>query len=173
MKKHPLSLAVAAALALAPSACDKKVAAEAEFEVPARIGGAAVLWKNGEARRLSDGREAQALSVFASGQDLYVAGYEAGADGAGVATLWKNFGPQRLSDGSGDVRANSVFVSGGDVYVSRTGEATICKNGFTQRLGGAADAGEARSVFVSGRDVYVAGYEGLCATLWKTLSLST
>jgi hypothetical protein len=72
MKKHPLSLAIAAALALA--ACDTKTTVsevDLDLDAPARIGGAAVLWKNGEARRLSgDGREAQALSVFASGQDV-------------------------------------------------------------------------------------------------------
>jgi hypothetical protein len=107
---------------------------------------AATLWKNGKATRLGD---AHANSVFVAGEDVYVAGYE-----AGFATVWKNGEPLRLSLGSG--AANAEFPPPTDT------------DGEPLRLGGSV----ANSVFVSGNDVYVAGYKenvlgNPVAMLWK------
>ena len=60
----------------------------------------AILWKNGVAQYLSDGkREAQAKSVYVSDGDVYVAGSEKNSSDVGVAILWKNGIAQYLSDG--------------------------------------------------------------------------
>lgn len=156
----------------------------------------ATLWKNSEPpKRLSDPNsgasgDAEALSVFVSGSDVYVVGYElVFAYGKYVATLWKNSeAPKRLGNLSsgayGHSQANSVFVSGGDVYVAGTEyiyspaktAAMLWKNSDAARTlsapnNGANGHAEAYSVCVSGSDVYVAGYETLnmkeTATLWR------
>ena len=121
--------------------------------------GVATLWKNGVAQRLSDGMSV-ANSVYVSGKDVYVAGYEHNAQGNNVATLWKNGLAQNIDDGSYMAKANSVFVSGDDVYVASSGG--LWKNGVPQRLSDSHN-NEARSVFVSGSDVYVVSSGGL----WK------
>jgi hypothetical protein len=52
-----------------------------------------------------------ALSVYVSGGDAYVAGYEKNAQGKDVAMLWKNGDAlHRLSNGDNDAMAMSVFV---------------------------------------------------------------
>ena len=154
----------------------------------------ATVWKNGIAQYLTDGTAgyAEARSVFVSGEDVYVAGYE-----GNVAMLWKNGLAQNLTDGTLVARAYSVFVSGKDVYVAGyidkpytefyetsiftgmdttilvcSAHATVWKNGVAQNLTeGIAGYAEAHSIFVSGDDVYVAGYEGesinTVAMLWK------
>jgi hypothetical protein len=135
----------------------------------------ATLWEGGAARRVGDGGMSWAMSVFASGPDVYVAGFE-GWYGASYdrATLWTNGSAKRLSDGPS--QAYSVHVSGGNVYVAGIEyegggqRATLWTNGSAQRLGGGQSA--AYSVAVSpGGDVYVAGIEYVgsrhYATLWK------
>jgi len=123
--------------------------------VAGHIDNHAVLWKNGIAQVLGEGK---ANSVFVSGNDVYVAGYEEFP--LFNAILWKNGVPHVLGKG----RANSVFVSGNDVYVAGIQErdATLWKNGvaLSLELWG-------NSVYVSGNDVYVAGIQERVATLWK------
>lgn len=131
----------------------------------------AKIWKNGVERNLTGTTgKANAYSVFVSGSDVYVAGYE-----GNNARLWKNGEIQNLTDGVG---AFSVFVSGGDVYVAGIGRngttnvAKVWKNGslLYNLSDGTRNAG-ARSIFVSGDDVYVAGYESNgtrnIAKVWK------
>ena len=158
----------------------------------------ATVWKNGVAQKLTDGtNEAGARSVYVSGSDVYVAGYD-----GNVATVWKNGVAQNLTDGTYEAKANSVFVSGDDVYVvglitmyeagkevevtvneyhQASGKTTIrkymrkadkyyvtvWKNGVAQNLTNETDWATAHSVFVSGNDVYVAGQEKLVGKLWK------
>jgi tRNA(Leu) C34 or U34 (ribose-2'-O)-methylase TrmL len=72
----------------------------------------ATLWKNGEAKHLSDGSaNARAKSVYVSGDDVYVAGTESDTIANRiVAKLWKNGEtPMNLSNATHSV-ANSVFV---------------------------------------------------------------
>jgi hypothetical protein len=71
--------------------------------------GVATLWKNGKAQRLSN-NDSRARSIYVSGADVYVAGYEKNARGKNVAVLWKNGVAQRLSDGYYDAEARSIFV---------------------------------------------------------------
>jgi len=151
----------------------------------------AALWKDGNGQRLPIGHGAYrygANSVFVSGNDVYVAGWEEYRSSIGVITtithavLWKNGVYQRLSDDNNS-QASSVFVSGSDVYVGgceyeltgpTTGDisATIWKNGVPQHLDGLI----VRSVYVSDGDVYAVGLyeEGVVngssdnrAVLWK------
>lgn len=124
----------------------------------------ATVWKNGIAKRLSDGTyAAEAKSVFISGKDVFVVGKEANSEGKDVATLWKNGKPHRLSNGEKDAVAQSIYVSGNVVYVvgyeGRSDESVAClwKNGVLQSLSDYKDGTKANSVFVYGQDVYVAG----------------
>ena len=148
----------------------------------------AKLWKNGILyQTFNNGNyNAFANSVYVSGNDVYVAGYEHNERGTS-AMLWKNGVGQELSV-ENYAQAYSVFVSGDDVYVagyeidSQTAKrsAMLWKNGVGQALNEVTDPAipryraEARSVFVSGDDVYVTGYQqsGMfgerdAATLWK------
>jgi hypothetical protein len=137
---------------------------------------AAALWKNGVPQRLSNGDGySEAHSVYVSGNNVYVAGYEyVVEDEREVATLWINGVPQRLiSDGAS--KAHSVFVSGSHIYVAgeENNFATLWKNGRSNlQLSDVTSC--ARSVYVWGNDVYVAGWEysewngGIVdAMLWK------
>jgi hypothetical protein len=145
---------------------------EVNVYVAGRVDGVATVWKNRVAQNLTDGTySAEAISVFVSGRDIYVAGWEAsgqeyqmfGTNRYSVAKLWKNGVAQNLTDGTNDASAHSVFVSGKDVYVvgidnnliSLTNRiiGTLWKNGVRQNL--ITDGSS--SVFVSGNDVYKVG----------------
>jgi Carboxypeptidase regulatory-like domain len=151
--------------------------------VAGSLGNAAVLWKNGLATYLTNGSSpAAANSVFISGTDVYVAGYEHSTWGD-IAKVWKNGVATNLGGGlypngsSYDAHANSVFVSGTDVYVAGQAfnAAIIWKNGVVTTLAGGTlqNYAQAFSVFVSGTDAYVAGDEevpfpnNLAAKVWK------
>ena len=131
-------------------------------------GGVAVLWKNGDRQNLTVGtlREARANSVYVSGSDVYVAGFDSNVQNMEFAVLWKNGVAQNLTDGTGRSEARSVYVSGSDVYVAgwewntQESRAVLWKNGVKQNLtDGTLRAARANSVYVSGSDVYVAGWE--------------
>jgi hypothetical protein len=134
----------------------------------------AKIWFNKVEIILSNGQQdAKANSVFVSGNDVYVAGYD-----GGVATIWKNSQPTVLSDLQSGSQANSVYVLGNDVYAagfvnnnSGNNVATVWKNGVPMYLSNGVNHAQAFSVFVYGNDVYVAGFEmsgyNRVATIWK------
>jgi len=102
----------------------------------------AFFWKNFTMSSLSLSprkRDWGTNSVFVTGNDVYLAGYEIGEYvedvGPAVATVWKNGKPKSLGSGWG----NSVYVSGGNVYVAG-------REGYGLGFG---------------------GYEGYYAVLWK------
>ena len=117
--------------------------------------GHAVLWTNGARQQLSSNNNStgpSANSVFVSGKDVYVAGWD------GNAVLWKNGTRQQLSNATvaeGSTEANSVYVSGTDVYVAGleykfpydigSVRCVLWKNGVRQSLG---VANHVNSVFV-------------------------
>ena len=145
----------------------------------------AKLWKNGREQNLTDGTSyGRAYSVYVSGNNVYVAGYENsgqlnesifGNYRSSVAKLWKNGVAQNLSDGITNAVAKSVYVSGNDVYVVGTvgSVVTLWKNGVAQNLTDGTYSVETNSIFVLNNNVYIAGTEQIAqnnnynvATLW-------
>jgi hypothetical protein len=87
----------------------------------------AVVWKNGIETELASGENGVSsfrgyiYSVFVSGSDVYVAGYNYNDSEKRVATIWKNSKETALTNGQSHAEARSVFVSdNGDVYVAGT-----------------------------------------------------
>lgn len=137
----------------------------------------AKIWKNGVSSNLTNGNiSAIAKSVFVSGSDVYVAGYESNFNNfpsvINRAVLWKNGVATYLTDGIRDGAAGCVFVSGNDVYVGgyednnappptiNRARAKFWKNGISTNLtDGTTNFGYVNSIFVLGSDVYCAGSE--------------
>lgn len=146
---------------------------------------AAVIWKNGVQKDLTDGNYAQAFSVCADGNKVIVGGFSTNSDGYAVATLWtssdgaQTFSTKTFDGGARHTYIEGVCVSGNDVYMVGFGSngddrsAMLWKN---DEPGKFLDEGKsyAYSVTVAGGHVYVVGYttmtyeNGDCAvaTLW-------
>jgi len=77
-------------------------------------GWVAVLWTDGAVTRLGGSNSSYANSVYAYGDDVYVAGYEVNAEGVKAAKLWKVSGGSvqttSLSDAASNQCAWSVYV---------------------------------------------------------------
>jgi hypothetical protein len=118
-------------------------------------------------------------SIYASGSDVYVSGFQSTTIGNPVAIYWKNGSPLFLStDSLQGSMANAVVVSGTDVYVAgwqnigNYSRAMLWKNGIADTLTSGNTSSTGTSLFVSGSDVYVAGYTWMLgghyiATYWK------
>jgi hypothetical protein len=123
----------------------------------------AKVWKNGQATHLTSGTSAVASSVFTSGADVYVAGWESSAAGT-VAKVWKNGVGTALSPDNGNAHANAVFVSSGNVYVAgqswngSTWVMQVWKNGVPESITNTGSV-DISGMFVSDGDVYVVGDE--------------
>jgi hypothetical protein len=130
------------------------------------------LWKNGVKESLDVLGDAR--SVFVSGKDVYLVGYEKipsdTTDGSGhFPRLWKNGERQFLEGSDSDIgSATSVYVSGGDVYVAGS---WFWKNGVKQKTADGGNWPATGTVFVSGQDVYVTDANGSqkpsSAAIWK------
>ncbi|MFZ1264106.1 MAG: hypothetical protein WAT34_11420, partial [Chitinophagaceae bacterium] len=71
----------------------------------------ATVWKDSVATTLTDGTSnASGNSVFVSGSDVYVAGYEQNNSGSEVAKIWKNGTATALTDGTLDAILYSVYA---------------------------------------------------------------
>ncbi|MDP4265696.1 MAG: hypothetical protein Q8941_24465 [Bacteroidota bacterium] len=122
-------------------------------------------WINNQEVILSDGtNDAKANSIFSKGNNVYIAGNDAGA------VYWKNNAETKLPAISTNSSANSIYISGNNAYIagSDNGCAVYWKNGAEVILNNNKDsASEATSVFISGNDIYVAGFLGINAVYWK------
>jgi hypothetical protein len=80
----------------------------------------AVYWKNGRPQNLTPGSTAAgATAITLVGKDVYVAGYDANANGKLVAMYWKNGTPVSLTNGANNAVANAIVVAAnGDVYTA-------------------------------------------------------
>jgi len=135
----------------------------------------AKVWKNGTATALTTASGA-AHSVFVSGSDVYVAGWEETATGWN-AKVWKNNVATTLSPEDQKAYARAVFVSGNDVYVAGqywNGTAYVIKvwkNGIPEIINPDTQGSEVSSIFVSGGDIYLVGNEirdnAYNAKVWK------
>ena len=152
------------------------------------------LWKNGKMVNLagSTGKvvraseeviTSEARSVFVSGNDVYVAGYdiiagEREGERTGRARLWKNGEVQELEAGTYYEQAAGIFVSGNDVYVlgveslhpdpsARKWAYKYWKNGKAEVFAEGNSLDGVKSIFVSDGDIYVAGGYDKQAKLWK------
>jgi hypothetical protein len=103
------------------------------------------LWKNGKEQTFPI-QATDIVSVYVSGNDVYMAGKEESVLGPNIAALWKNGEKQKLInrwENGAEVDcyfayANLVFVSGNDVYVvgqsKNTGEVAFSQDGKTAYL---------------------------------------
>jgi hypothetical protein len=147
---------------------------------PDGVAGSVTLWKNGIPTYITDeNKYAEARSIFVSGNDVYIAGFEGILNSHNKydvnARLWKNGSstPLSLILASSSSRANSVYVYKDDVYVAGSDAkgATLWKNGIASILSFSNNS-DANCVYVSDGDVYVVGYEVFdggkrIAKLWK------
>ena len=148
----------------------------------------AKLWTNGQGSSLSSSPNyAEAYSVFTSGSDVYVAGYEyQGSQGTGnnVAKLWKNGVVTNITNGTRDAQLASVFVSGSDVYTAgyeangNYDAAKLWKNGVATTLAGGTNTDAyGYGVAVSGNDVYavIQEYQSVndVVKIWKNGTVTT
>ncbi len=135
------------------------------------------VWTDGIPEDLTDGTyDAAANSVYVSGTDVYVSGYETkDTDNDGSvqeARYWKNGTEVILGGGTTSSDAYSIFVDGSDVYVSGyemedtnnegsvdIHQARYWKNGTSVLLGTGNSDAAANSIFVSSTYIYIAGYE--------------
>jgi hypothetical protein len=128
------------------------------------------VWENGTLIPL----HGTAQSIFAVGNDLYVAGY----DSVGDAIYWKNGQLNVVSPflGHGYTTPNiyCIYVSGSDVYIGGMyNQAAYWKNGvvnYLQYTTSGYFVSNVSSLLVSGNDVYVTGHLigiNLGAAYWK------
>ena len=109
-----------------------------------------------------------ARGIYASGSDVYVAGYQYLNKTTYVAQAlyWKNGTPNYLTSSPVSAQAYAVYVSGSDVYVAGflqqpggVQHATYWKNGVAVTVDSSTNATSASYITVSGKDVYTAGTE--------------
>jgi hypothetical protein len=114
-------------------------------------------------------------SLYASGNDVYVAGYI-----GDTAKVWKNGVVTNLFEPNRSTQANAVFVSGTDVYVAGVSTSRLTdkvwtsfprlwKNGVSIKLDLNPNySAEANGVCVNGSDVYVSGNVSFASpVIWK------
>ncbi|MBP6730463.1 MAG: hypothetical protein KA149_00300 [Chitinophagales bacterium] len=122
--------------------------------------GGATLWKNGIETALPGTANARTTSLFVSGTDVYVTGFE-DLNGSTAAVYWKSGTPNYLTNGATAAQALDVWVSGTDVHVvgfESNGSKKVAmhwKNGVPYILSSGLTDCEANSICISGGDVYI------------------
>lgn len=111
------------------------VFAAGNYLAPTSLNSRACYWKNSTLFLLTGASVvSSANSIFVSGDDVYVAGYETNASGFKVAKYWKNGVATSISDGTRSQEAHAIAVARGDVYVTCDGlvpnSSILIKNGL-------------------------------------------
>lgn len=137
----------------------------AGFEINSSNRYIARYWKDGTAIVLTNGtQDAEASSIYAVGNDVYVAGYESNGTKK-VAKLWKNGVATNLSNGTNDAAANAVLVNNNNLYVAgyeSNGSkkvARLWKNGVAQNISNGNFDAAIAAIAVKNDKVYLTGYE--------------
>lgn len=148
----------------------------------------AMYWKNGVRNDLfkgltyktQNGRSCYPIptSIFASNNDVYVAGYQVTATGS-TAIFWKNgLATFLTTDSISGSEARGIYVTNNDIHIAgyqninNYSRAMYWKNGIPTILTSEKKSSVANAIFVSGNDVYIAGYawtvpDNYVATWWK------
>ena len=137
----------------------------AGFEINSSNRYIARYWKDGVATVLTNGTQnAEASSIYAVGNDVYVAGYESNGTKT-VAKLWKNGVPTNLSNGTNDAAANAVLVNNNNLYVAGYESngtkkvAKLWKNGVAQNISNGNFDASIIAIAVKNDKVYLTGNE--------------
>ena len=138
----------------------------AGFEINSSNRYIARYWKNGVAIVLTNGtQDAEASSIHAFGNDVYVAGYESNGTKR-IAKFWKNGVATNLSNGTTDAAANAVLVNNNNLYVagyetngSNKKVAKLWKNGVAQNITNGNFDAQIAAIAVKNDKVYLTGYE--------------
>lgn len=134
----------------------------------------AVLWKNGQVTKFTDGKNYVGLTkLFVSGSDVYVGGVEYNSAQIAVAKMWKNGTPVTLSDGTNNTYVYGLFVDGADVYatleenIGANKIGKIWKNGVTTAFTDGTNPAVPFEIVVKDGDVYTLGLVSKDIKLWK------
>ncbi len=126
-------------------------------------------WKNGKLI-FREPEASNGLSIFAYGDDIYMAGilYPAGGT-TSIACYWKNGNRVDLTDGNGVAVARSIFVTDEHVYLAGMidDKAVYWKDGVVTFLTDEDPQSMANSIFVREPDVHVAGHQHGYPAYWK------
>jgi hypothetical protein len=123
-----------------------------------------IVWKNGTPTNLVDSTT-NVKSIFAVGQDVYVAGesYDSNTGKKNIKVC-KN-GSCTIVPNTKDANLKAMFVVGSDIYLvgNRTDKekqiAALWKNGDLTNLTNGGNTASADAIYVSGGIVYVGGFE--------------
>lgn len=144
--------------------------ASKDLPPPSGVQRVPIYWKNGVAiSLLNNNHYGKANSIFVSGTDVYVSGYE-----NNTATIWKNGIPIKLSDGSQSASVIDVVVVANDIYAIGfdNNMAKFWKNGVAINLSDGQSSVLLKKIVVVGQDVYIGGEENsishpAIAKIWK------
>jgi hypothetical protein len=126
----------------------------------------ATLWKNGVPQTLGLGYS-EAISVFVSGKDVYVGGYDdANPNGPGslnTAAYWINGMEVKVDQSGLSSRVSNIFVDGSDIYAlgsidGTSGYGKYWKNGTSISYEGlSSNAAFASSLYVINGELFMSG----------------
>jgi hypothetical protein len=138
----------------------------AGFITPSYGNVSAMVWKNGAAKRLTDGSFwAQAFGIAVNGTDIYVSGIYYNNSNNRIASYWKNGVLNNLTDNSSYSSANAAIVNNGSVYIAGSTRpnlgneiAVFWQDGAMTSLSKIPQNFITTDIIAGGNDIYTSGY---------------